>query len=143
MESSAHYLFENLELQLNLHGELLSILEKKRRAVIERDLGGLEAALSSEENVVDEIRHLTEGRTAIMEKFAERHGLQPEEIRLGKIGEYLPQQTLNAFEDTLLELSESAGKIIELDTTTLPRRKVKKAKRPVSSPCVGPASVVA
>ena len=143
MESSAHYLFENLELQLDLHGELLSILEKKRRAVIERDLGGLEAALSNEENVVEEIRHLTEGRTAIMEKFAERHGLLPEEIRLSKIGEYLPQQTLNAFEETLCELSETAGKIIELDATTIPRRKVKKARSTASSPCVQPASVVA
>ena len=143
MESSAHYLFENLELQLNLHGKLLSILEKKRRAVIERDLGGLEAALSSEENIVEEIRHLTDGRTAIMEKFAERHGIQPEEIRLGKIGEYLPEQTLKAFEETLHELSESAGKIIELDTLTLPRRKTKKAKRPVSTPCIEPVPVVA
>lgn len=143
MESSAHYLFENLELQLDLHGELLSLLEKKRRAVIERDIGGLEAALSSEESVVEEIRHLTEGRTAIMEKFAERHGLLPHEIRLSKIGEYLPQQTLNAFEETLHELSESAGKIIELDTTTLPRRKGKSTKRAASSPCIKSAPVVA
>ncbi len=143
MESSAHYLFEKLELQLELHGELLSLLEKKRRAVIERDLGGLEAALSSEENVVNEIRHLTEGRTAIMDKFAERHGLLPDEIRLSKIGEYLPQQTLNAFEETLCELSETAGKIIELDTLTLPRRKTKKAKSTASSPCVQSVSVVA
>jgi hypothetical protein len=143
MESSAHYLFENLELQLALHGELLSILEKKRRAVIERDLGGLEAALSSEENIVEEIRHLTEGRTSIMEKFAERHGILPEEIRLGKIGEYLPEQTLNAFEETLVELSESAGKIIELDTLTLPRRKAKKAKTATSPSCAQPVAVVA
>ena len=143
MESSAHYLFENLELQLDRHGELLCILEKKRRAVIERDLGGLEAALSSEENVVEEIKHLTEGRTSIMEKFAERHGLLPEEIRLSKIGEYLPQQTLNAFEETLCELSETAGKIIELDTLTLPRRKAKKTRRAASSPCIQPAPVVA
>ncbi len=143
MESSAHYLFENLKLQLNLHGSLLSLLEKKRIAVIERDLGGLEAALSKEEGMVEKIKHLTEGRTAIMEKFAERHGLLPHEIRLSKIGEYLPQQTLNAFEETLHELSESAGKIIELDTLTLPKRKGKRTKRAASSSCVEPAPVVA
>lgn len=142
MESSAHYLFENLKLQLNLHGGLLSLLEKKRRAVIERDLGGLEAALSREESVVEKIRHLTEGRTAIMEKFAERHGLLPHEIKLSKIGEYLPQHVLDAFEETLYELSETAAKIVELDTLTLPKKRPKRTGR-TGRPCVAPASVVA
>ncbi len=142
MESSAHYLFENLKLQLNLHGGLLSLLEKKHRAIIERDLGGLEAALSREEDVVEEIRHLTEGRPAIMEKFAERHGLLPHEIKLSKIGEYLPRHVLDAFEETLYELSETARKIVELDTLTLPKKRGKRAGRH-GLPCVSPTSVVA
>ncbi len=142
MESSAHYLFENLKLQLNLHDSLLSLLEKKRRAVIERDLGGLEATLSKEEGVVEKIRHLTEGRTAIMEKFAERHGLLPHEIKLSKIGEYLPQNVLGVFEETLYGLSETARKIVELDILTLPGRKGKRTKRS-ASPCINHASVVA
>jgi len=142
MESSAHYLFENLKLQLNLHGSLLSLLEKKRRAVIERDLGGLEAALSKEEDVVEEIRHLTEGRTAIIEKFAERHGLLPHEIRLSKIGEYLSQDVLGVFEETLYGLSDTARKIVELDTLALPKRKGKRTKRS-ASPCINHAPVVA
>ncbi len=142
MKSSAHYLFENLKLQLNLHGNLLSLLEKKRRAVIERDLGGLEAALSEEEGMVEEIKHLTEGRTAIMEKFAERHGLLPHEIRLSKIGEGLPQHVRDAFEGTLRELSETARKLVELDTITLPKRKGKRTKRSAST-CISHASVVA
>lgn len=142
MESSAHYLFENLKLQLDLHGSLLFLLEKKRRAVIERDLGGLEAALSREEDVVKKIRHLTEGRTAIMEKFAERHGLLPHEVSLSKIGKYLPQHVLDVFEETLYELSETAHKIAELDILTLPKRKGKRAKRS-APPCISTASVVA
>ncbi len=141
MKSSTHYLFENLKLQLNLHGVLLSLLEKKRRAVIERDLGGLEAALSQEEDVVEKIRHLTEGRTAIMEKFAERHGLLTHEIGLSLIGGDLPQDARDAFEEILFELSETAHKIVELDTLTLPKRKKKRAGR-AGFPCVSPASVV-
>lgn len=142
MESSAHYLFENLKLQLNLHNNLLSLLAKKRRAVIERDLGGLEAVVSREESVVEEIKRLTEGRTAIMEKFAERHGLLPHEIKLSKIGEYLSRHVLDVFEETLHELSETAAKIVELDISTLPAKKVKRAGRP-GFPCVASASVVA
>jgi len=141
MESSTHYLFENLKLQLNLHGVLLSLIEKKRRAVIERDIGGLEAVLSREENVVEEIKRLTEGRTSIMEKFAERHGLLTNEVGLSLIGRDLPQDARDAFEEILFELSETAHKIIELDTLTLPKKKRKRAGR-ASFPCVSPASVV-
>lgn len=142
MESSAHYLFENLKLQLDLHGRLLSLLEKKRRAVIERDLGGLEAALTDEEGVVEKIKYLTEIRTAIMEKFAERFGLAPDEIKLGKIGEDLPQDMHEAFGRTLRELSGTARRIVELDTLTLPKTKGRHSKRSVF-PCATPASVLA
>ena len=116
-------MLENLKLQLSLHHELLSLLEKKRRAVIERDVGALEAALMQEEDVVETLRRLTDVRTSIMEKFAERMGMPSKEITLRSIGEKIEDEIREAFTEILQELSETAHKIVDLDTVTMPKKK--------------------
>ncbi len=127
MTSSTHYLLENLKLQLDLHGKLISLQERKRRAVIERDLGGLEAAVSEEETVVKTAKHLTEVRGAIVERLAQRFGLAPNDIKLGKIVEKSFEEDMRrVFSQTLRDLSDSARRIVDLDTVTIPEKKTER-----------------
>lgn len=127
MTSSTHYLLENLKLQLDLHGKLISLQEKKRRAVVERDLGGLEAAVSEEETVVKTVKHLTEVRGAIVEKLAQRFGLAPNDIKLSKIVEKSFQEDMRrVFSETLRDLSDSARRIVDLDTVTIPEKEMER-----------------
>ena len=69
MQPSANYLLENMKLQLDLHDKLLSIFDRKDRAVRERKIRGLEAVMAEEQGVVGKIRHLTEVRSVIMDRF--------------------------------------------------------------------------
>ena len=140
MTSNTHYLLENLKLQLDLHGRLISLQEKKRRAVVERDIGGLEAAVADEEDVVVKVKHLTEVRGAILEKLAQRFGLAPSDIKISKIVEKsLREDMREVFSKTLHDLSDTARKIVDLDTITVPK---KEEKRPAARARAGKSRAV-
>lgn len=115
MQPSANYLLENMKLQLDLHDKLLSIFDRKDRAVREREIRGLEAVMAEEHGVVGKIRHLTEVRSVIMERFAGKCGLPAEEVKLSSIGKSLDGHFREVFSRTLQDLSETARRIIEVD----------------------------
>jgi len=117
MKSTVHYLLENLELQLDLQHALISLLEKKHRAVIERDQGGMEVILPEERRVVSQIRRLIDIRAAIVEKFSVRHAIPGEQRTLSGIREKFPEECRQVLDDTARSLSQTAIRIAELDAS--------------------------
>jgi hypothetical protein len=115
VESSAHYLMENLRHQLGLHNELLSLFEKKRRAVSEKDVVGLEAVLFREEGVVAAIRRLKESTAAILEKFAQRLDRSPDDGIMDAVADTLGAGPREEFLHVLAELTRSAREIASHD----------------------------
>lgn len=116
MQPSAHYLLENMKLQLDLHDKLLSLFDRKNKAVRERKVRGLEAVLAEEHGVVGKIRHLTEVRGVIMERFAGKFGVSAEDIELSNIGKGLEGHLREVFVRTLQDLSKTAHMIMEVDS---------------------------
>jgi hypothetical protein len=115
VESSAHHLTENLKHQLGMHEELLSLFEKKRRAVSEKDVVGLEAVLAREEGVVSAIRRIKESTSAILEKFAQRLDVSPDDGIINAIANTMEDNAREQFLRTLDELSASAREIASHD----------------------------
>ena len=121
MESSAHYLLENLETQLSLHNRLLTLLKKKQRALIERDAGGLEEICSVEEGVVAKIRRLTTVRASILEKLSVRYAVPRERRNLSGIGDLFPEDLSSSLKTASFSLAQTALKIVQLDTVRMRR----------------------
>ena len=144
MTSSTHYLLENLKMQLDLHRKLISLQKKKKRAVIERDLGGLEAAVAQEEEVVNTVKRLTEVRTAIIEKLAERFGTNPRDAKLSEVvGKTLEEDMKEVFDKTVQDLSETARKMVDLDTIIAPKKASRTAPKPKKAAKPAAAQLVA
>jgi hypothetical protein len=115
VESSAHYLTENLRHQLSLHRELIALCAKKRRAIGERDVVGLEAILCREEGVIASIRRLKESTAAILEKFAERFHISPDDAIMDVIADSMEEDVRQGFCATLHELTLTAREIASHD----------------------------
>ena len=129
MESSAHHLMENLRHQVGLHQQLLSLFEKKRRAVSERDVVGLEAVLFREEGIVTEIGRLKESTAAILEKFAQRLDVSPDDAIIDTIAAGMQEDARKGFLEVLAELTRTAREIASHDAL-----RARLVKEPVGTP---------
>jgi hypothetical protein len=129
MESSAHHLMENLRHQVGLHHDLLSLFDKKRRAISERDVVGLEAVLFREEGIVTEIGRLKESTAAILEKFAQRLDVSPDDAIIDAIAASMQEDARKSFLQVLAELTRTAREIASHDAL-----RARLVKEPVGTP---------
>jgi len=106
---------ENLRHQAGLHDELLSLFGKKRRAISERDVVGLEAVLAREEGIVAGIKRLKESTAAILEKFAQRLDVSPDDGIMDAIAAGMREDVRKSFFGVLSELTRTAQEIASHD----------------------------
>ena len=96
---------------------LLAIFEKKRRAIAESNVVGLEAVLCREEEIVTSISRLKASTASILEKFAERFAISPDDTLMKTIAASLEQKDREQFTRILSDLTDTAQKIASHDAT--------------------------
>ncbi len=110
---SGFHLLDNLETQLNLHRMLLSVLEAKRRAAIERDVFGMEAAGKKEQAILERIERMERWRDTILESMGQRAG-RTERLPLEEVLHLLPAEAAAKCKILIQRLTDSCRQIVLL-----------------------------
>ncbi|WP_407307272.1 flagellar protein FlgN [Desulfosporosinus sp. SB140] len=100
---------DNLKKQVLLYGKILSIEERKQKALLANNLQEIEVTTGLEEQLLLEAGHLERERLSWAEQIGQALGKKPEDLTLAELAEHFP-----VLQEVRLELEQVVGSLKEI-----------------------------